>query len=138
MPGRGLPPKDPSKRRRRNVDPIPQTVVVNDGSRHGPDLPDVYEWHPRTVEWWETWRTSPQAAEFTKTDWDFLVDTAMLHSRFWGGATMLAPELRLRAAKFGQTPEDRLRLRLSVTEPDEQKPSGTSPRKSRYEHLRPA
>ncbi len=81
-------------------------------------LPDEESWHPRTVMWWETWRRSPQAQTFTATDWDFLVDTALMHHVMWTkGRWEFASELRLRAAKFGATPEDRMRLRMEVLPP---------------------
>jgi hypothetical protein len=49
------------------------------------------------------------------TDWDFLLDTALMHHTMWCKAKWeLASEVRLRAAKFGATVEDRLRLKLSV------------------------
>lgn len=132
MAGRGLPPKDPAKRRRRNADPIPTTKVTDDGQLRGPDLPEGPDWHERTRQWWATWRSSPQAQALTDTDWDFLLDTALLHSLMWQGATSVAAELRLRVAKFGATPEDRARLRMQVepaAEPDK-------PKTSRYGHLR--
>src|SRR5690606_36161144 len=116
--GRGPAPKDPSKRRRRNADPIPTTKVVDDGELRGEPLPDdaiEESWHPRTVAWWQTWRRSPQAATFTATDWDFLLDTALMHHTMWAkGRWEFAAELRLRSAKFGATPEDRARLRLQI------------------------
>lgn len=123
MAGRGPAPKDPSKRRRRNVDPKPLTELADDGVVRGVDLPegvlpDEESWHPRTVMWWETWRRSPQAQTFTATDWDFLVDTALMHHVMWTkGRWEFASELRLRAAKFGATPEDRMRLRMEVLPP---------------------
>lgn len=147
MAGRGPAPKDPEKRRRRNADPVPQTVVTDDGELRGPELPDFeierdgqlvdFVWPARTVEWWRTWRSAPQAQAFTDTDWSFLLDTALLHARFWSGEASVGAELRLRVAKFGATPEDRARLRMSIGEPD--KPETKRPTsKSRYEHLRPA
>lgn len=123
MAGRGPAPKDPSKRRRRNADPKPLTELADDGVVRGVDLPegvlpDEESWHPRTVMWWETWRRSPQAQTFTATDWDFLVDTALMHHVMWTkGRWEFASELRLRAAKFGATPEDRMRLRMEVLPP---------------------
>lgn len=118
-PAPGLNPnrKDPSERRRRNK-PQPPTVVTADGETHGPDLPDTYDWPEATLKWWETWRTCAQASRFTDTDWSFLLDTAILHAEFWLGNRTVAAELRLRAAKFGATPEDRLRLRIEVGDPD--------------------
>lgn len=113
MAGKGLPPKDPSQRRRRNIDPIPTTVVELDGLMYGPELPEKYFWHEQTLIWWDTWRKSPNAQTFTSTDWDFLLDTALIHTQFWNGENVAA-ELRLRCAKYGATPEDRLRLRLQI------------------------
>jgi hypothetical protein len=103
-------------------------VVVPDDELRGPELPegvlgedkdgDPYEWHPMTHAWWDTWRRSPQAQTFTDTDWAFLIDTALMHHSMWGkGQWTLAAEVRLRAAKFGATPEDRARLKLKVDDP---------------------
>lgn len=72
-------------------------------------------WHARTLAWWDTWRKSPQAQTFVATDWDFLIDTALMHHTMWSkGRWEFAAELRLRAAKFGATPEDRARLKIEV------------------------
>jgi len=124
MAGHGPPPKDPEKRRRRNADPVPTSVLIEDGEVRGPDLPGGIEWPVVTLAWWNTWRNSAQAATFTETDWDFLVDTALLHARFWKGDEKVAGELRLRVAKFGATPEDRARLRMQIGDPEPKKPSG--------------
>lgn len=114
--GRGPAPKAPEARRRRNATE-PLTVVVSDGAEHGPALPDHIDWPDATCDWWATWRRSAQAATFTDTDWSFLLDTAVLHMAFWDGDGGVAAELRLRVAKFGATPEDRARLKISVGEP---------------------
>jgi hypothetical protein len=105
------------------------TVVEPDGEAHGPELPDSHEWPPATLEWWGTWRTSPQAGTFTDTDWSFLLDTAVLHAEFWLGDRSLAAELRLRAAKFGATPEDRARLKIAVGDPKPKKAPARLPAK---------
>lgn len=123
MAGNGPPPKPDDERRRRNAGPS-MTVITADGQRHGKDLPGTFEWPPETLAWWETWRTSAQASKFTDTDWSFLLDTAVLHAEFWLGNRALARELRLRAAKFGATPEDRARLRIEIGDPG--KPAPTS------------
>ena len=131
MAGRGPAPKPAAERVRRNADVVPEVTVAADGALHGPELPSsvrfvlgsgdnaetVRSWPAETVAWWETWRRSPQAQTFTATDWSFLLDTARLHALFWLGDSSRAQELRLRAAKFGATPEDRLRLRLSIASP---------------------
>lgn len=114
MAGRGPAPKNPAARRRRNPQPIQTQVVEEDGEVRGPELPEEFEWPDATKRWWDTWRASPQASTFTTTDWDFLLDTALLHAAYWSGESSVAAELRLRVAKFGATPEDRARLRLQV------------------------
>ncbi|MEU7096065.1 hypothetical protein [Kitasatospora aureofaciens] len=59
------------------------------------------------------------AQTFTPADWDFLLETAVLHAAFWDGDRTVASELRLRVAKFGATPEDRLRLKLEIEADDQ-------------------
>jgi hypothetical protein len=113
MAGRGPAPKAESERRRRNIEPAP-TVVVADGQKYGPELPDTFEWPKATLDWWDGWRRSAQASTFSELDWLFLRDTAVLHGEFWSGNRSYAAELRLRVAKFGATPEDRARLRIAV------------------------
>lgn len=124
MAGRGFAPKTersrPRDSKRRAGE---QTHVTPDKKLRGPALPRTagldLPWHPRTKAWWDTWRKSPQAQVMVDTDWDFLLDTALLHNTMWlGGRTDLAAELRLRVAKFGATLEDRLRLKLTIDPPD--------------------
>ena len=119
MAGRGPAPKATRSRDRDQRQRDEETKVVQvDGNVRGPDLPDTFEWPEATLTWWQTWRESAQAVEFTSTDWSFLLDTAVLHAEFWLGNRGLAGELRLRSAKFGATPEDRARLKLEVGEPE--------------------
>ena len=77
-----------------------------------------FEWPARTREWWKMWADSPLSADFTETDWSELLDTALLHARYWRGDVKVAAELRLRVAKFGATPEDRARLRIQFATAD--------------------
>ena len=131
MAGRGPAPKDPSARVRRNktapVVALPESV----DELRGMDLPDDFAWSPQTRKWWETWRRSPQSLTFTDTDWSFLLDTALMHHAMWSkGQWTLAAEVRLRVAKFGATPEDRARLRLSIGEPKKAAPAKTQTRAS--------
>ena len=124
-------PKDPATRRRQNRT-LPTVTLAAARERRGPDLPAGYDWPAQTRIWYDNWRSSPQAQTLTETDWDFLLDTALLHAELWAGNGSVAAELRLRVAKFGATPEDRLRLRLQIAEPE--KPADKP--KSRYGHLR--
>lgn len=138
MAGRGPAPKQSDRRARRNGDPVPLRVIEVEADPQ-PSLPTVlveadgelveFCWPAATVDWWRMWAESPLSAEFTAADWSFLVDTAKLHAEFWNGKSSVAPELRLRVAKFGQTPEDRLRLRIQFAAAEEaesrtQKPKG--------------
>jgi hypothetical protein len=67
-------------------------------------------------------------------DWDFMLDTAMMHSAMWNGEMKMAAEVRIRVAKFGATPEDRLRLKVQVEE--DLKPEIRTPKaKARRERL---
>lgn len=133
MAGRGPAPKDSRSRERDQARRDAETTVVEaDGEVRGPDLPESFhafdgeewveaQWPTQTALWWETWRTSAQAKTFTDTDWSFLLDTAVLHAEFWLGDRKVAPELRLRVAKFGATLEDRARLKIAATGPGESK-----------------
>lgn len=143
MAGNGPAPKDPNRRARRNAAPNALRVVIAAPTEQ-PDLPsfDVvvkidgemvtteFVWPERTREWWRMWGESPLSDDFTQTDWDFLLDTAVLHARYWQGDMKSAAELRLRVAKFGATPEDRARLRIQFAQADEaesKSPSGRTP-----------
>jgi hypothetical protein len=129
MAGKGPPPKEAGRRARANKDPVPLRVITAEPVKQ-PALPVIYfaddegkrrrfVWPERTKVWWKMWRDSPLSAEFTATDWSELLDTALLHARYWSGALSLAGELRLRVAKFGATPEDRARLRIQFAQADE-------------------
>ena len=135
MPGRGPAPK--AERSRPNDTARRQaefTKVAADGQLRGPDLPD-FSWHDRTVAWFDTWRRSPMAATFIAADWDFLIDTAMLHTEMWNGNPGLAAEIRLRVGKLAGTPEDRLRLRIEVDTEAQQAPKRQRMSKDRRERL---
>jgi hypothetical protein len=133
-------PKPPGQRRRTNADPVPWATVEPDGELRGPELPDgLVEggWHPQTVQWWQTWRCSPQAQTFIGTDWDFLLDTALLHHALWNGRLDLAGEVRLRAGQMAATPEGRLKNRMMVQLPGEESQLGSAqPARDRREHIR--
>lgn len=127
MAGRGPAPKDPSTRARRNRAPEMRVIAAEPVAQ--PALPTIevekdgelveFVWPARTLEWWRMWAESPLSAEFTSTDWSELMDTALLHARFWRGDVKQAGELRLRVAKFGATPEDRARLKITFAAANE-------------------
>lgn len=85
-----------------------------------------FNWPTITKRWWKMWGESPLSAEYTETDWAFLMDTAYLHAMYWKGDFKVAAELRLRVAKFGATPEDRARLRIQFAVADGLEDDGPS------------
>ena len=134
----------PNERRSRARDTATRDIIKSDGKVGGFPLPDDVlplipekdrdpdywegedqreEWHPATVRWWQHWRESPQAVKMlTAPDWDYLLDTALLHHQMWvsgGKNSERAAEIRLRVATFGATVADRLRLRLEIEVPEE-------------------
>lgn len=134
MAGRGPAPKDPSTRARRNRQSdmrvikgqrspqpkLPTGVKVRDAQ--GKLRP--FTWPQQTKNWWKHWGSSPLAEDFGDTDWSFLLDTAFIHAAYWRGQLSLAGELRLREAKLGATPEDRLRLKIQFEQADEAEDKG--------------
>ena len=118
MAGRGPRPKDPARRARKDSSGIAPTILRFEYAEQ-PALPDEIPWPERTMQWWQMWADSPQAEHFGSTDWDFLLDTALIHADVWAGNLDRMNELRVRVAKFGATPEDRARLRMQFAEADE-------------------
>ena len=137
MAGRGPAPKDPAKRARRNKDPQALRVIQAEPQPQ-PDLPEDINWHPQTREWWAMWGRSPLSADYTENDWNELLDTALVHSRHWFSGGGEGAELRIRVAKFGATPEDRARLRITFAQADQadQKRAPKKPSKGTYGDLK--
>lgn len=137
MAGRGPAPKPAGRRSRPNPNQ-PNFRLVEYSPTPQPDLPQIqlfddgelvdFRWPAVTREWWKMWAQSPLSADFTDSDWSFLADTALLHARYWLGDTKVAGELRLRVAKFGATPEDRLRLKIQFEVADEIEDKGSKRR----------
>lgn len=88
------------------------------------------------------WAEAAIAETFTATDWNELRDTAGLHAIWWReGDARVLPELRLRVAKFGATPEDRARLRIQFAQADEadsKRPAPAGPATGRFGELKAA
>jgi hypothetical protein len=126
MAGRGPAPKAVRSRTRATAQrEAEMTEIEDDGELYGFDLPlgvlpDGAEWHPQTLELWNSLRRNPLLKNEPNLGWQFLVDTALLHHIFWSkGRWEYASEIRLRLAKIGITPEDRMRLKIKVTTPTE-------------------
>lgn len=140
MAGRGPAPKPKGSRARRNKDPQILKIITAKPVEQ-PSLPIIeqvvldengkprkkrFTWPTVTRRWWKMWGESPLSAEYTETDWSFLLDTAYLHALYWKGDYRVAGELRLRVAKFGATPEDRARLRIQFAVADGLEDDGPS------------
>ncbi|GAA1051363.1 phage terminase small subunit [Arthrobacter russicus] len=127
MAGAGPAPSENPARRNKAPE---RTKLKADGALRGFALPsgvlgtdkdgEEWAWHPMTVQWWDGWRKSPQSTRMlSEPDWHFLLDTALMHHTMWSaGRWEYASEIRLRVAKFGATPEDRLRLRQEIDVPN--------------------
>lgn len=115
-----LPKENPARRNKHDSIQIERRV---DGEMIGPDLSWTIDWHPKTREWWDAWRRSPQAILFEETDWEELQSSALIHHAIWNNPKSSVAqisaglaELRQRVAKFGATIEDRLKLRMKFAE----------------------
>lgn len=123
MAGRG--PAPAAAKRRRNKDPEPVTVVAAADQPRGPELPegvlpDGDDWHPQTRALWDALRRNPLLVDEPELGWQFLIDTALMHHTMWSkGRWEFASEVRLRVAKYGATPEDRMRLKVKIAVPSE-------------------
>lgn len=132
MPGRGVAPKAVRSRGRDSAARAAEmTQVADTGELHGPELPDdaISEpWHPMTIRLWETLRGNPMLVDLPDLDWQFLIDTALMHHIMWAtGKFTHAQEIRLRLAKFGATPEDRMRLKMQIVTPSDANPAPIRP-----------
>lgn len=57
-------------------------------------LPDGIDWPEQTREWWDAWITTPGVAAWGATDWQDLLNAALLHADVWGGNIDRIKELR--------------------------------------------
>lgn len=119
----GPAPKARNKRARRNKD-TRELRIVDLAPAPQPELPTLRihgrekKWPEETIEWWKIWGDSALSDGFTAIDWWELAITAMFHARVILGSADAASEYRLRVSKFGATPEDRAKLRISSATAD--------------------
>lgn len=73
-----------------------------------PPLPDGIEWGDRTAAWWESLASIPGTDAWTDADWQYAMDTALIHRAVWqdGDLTQLK-ELRMREQSMGISPAAR-------------------------------
>lgn len=104
---------------RRNRPTLGEASIVPDGRTRGPELPEGYG--DRTIEWYETWRTSPQAQLFEATDWGRLLMLAPIVDFYFSAVKPSAAalsEIRLNEERLGATYVDRLRARIKIDNGD--------------------
>lgn len=95
----------------------------------GVHVPTIGRAPARTKRWWATLSTMPHCILWHPSDWQFAVDTAVLHAAFAKGDHARAPELRIRERMMGTTAESRrdLRIRyLSATKGPDEPPAEVS------------
>ena len=126
-------PKPDGERQRRNKRSDEMNLEW-DGVVRGPTLPTGYPWCKATKKWWNKFRRSPQAMICAPSDWQFMIDTALIYDRIWRDpenipATQLATlmsELRRRTAVYGFTSDDRMHRRMNLkTDQSEQAKEAT-------------
>lgn len=125
MAKRGPTPKENPQR--RNDGPARS---LGDAPADVPPL--VGDYSEQTLDWYETWATSPQASQFTGTDWQRLRMLAPLVEAYFTNPTKdLMAEIRQNESKLGATAEDRQRLRWKVEQPSPDEPEVDAPTPSR-------
>jgi hypothetical protein len=99
--------------------------ICFDGKLRGPTLPKDLDWCERTKKWWLTWRKSPQAQLMGESDWESMLEAALIHNYIWSNhPSMFKPselagltkELHRILANFGLTYADRLKLRIKLSD----------------------
>lgn len=104
------------------------TEVENVPFADGPDLPAHPrgdDWNPTTLDWWDDVRTMPHARLWTRSDWRFAFDTALIANRFYEGDAKAATELRNREKVLGTTADYRRDLRIRYVAPVEERQTTT-------------
>lgn len=91
-----------------------------------PDLPSEVEWPEQTKRWWKALPSTPGADQWTESDWEYLMTTALVHAAVWGnGDFTLLGELRTREAACRITPA--ARKTAIKTEDEQQEAHKTTP-----------
>jgi len=85
---------------------------------------ELQEWpiEQRTHDWWMAVSTMPHCVLWSKSDWQFALDTAMVHADAAHGKTTAMAELRMREKIMGTTVDARRDLRIRYVEPEAEAP----------------
>lgn len=123
MPAAGRKPK-PDGQKRNRVKPVHDWVEVIDVPFEGRRL--SFRARKRTAEWWAGVSTMPHCVLWSESDWQFALDTALLHAEFDRGEVKLAAELRMREKVMGTTMDARRDLRIRYVSPTDAGPQAGS------------
>lgn len=125
MAGKGLPPKSPKTRQRRNKTTTNATLIESSPLNKGklPALgrrPDRRPWRAQVKSFWKDVWLSPMATEYTQSDIHGLWILADLIQQYWDDpCPQIASEIRLQRQCYGLTPIDRRRLQWEIKRVDE-------------------
>jgi hypothetical protein len=111
MPAVGRKPK-PEDQRRNRSQPAHEWLDVLDAPYDGP-VPSIGRVAARTKQWWAVVSSMPHCVLWDPSDWQFAVDTALVHAE-WAKTkkSSLAVELRQREKLLGLTWDARRDLRI--------------------------
>jgi hypothetical protein len=113
-------PKDPAQRLRRNRET--RVALPAAGNESWPPLPlppSGDPWPDVVQAWYATWARSPQATQFTDTDWQRLHMLAPQVLDYWTTFDRAAlAEIRMNETMLGATVADRKRLAWDVAADD--------------------
>ena len=85
-----------------------------------PELPDEIPWPAKTRQWWSSLPDTPGSDNWTASDWEFLMTTALVHADVWGNSNFdRLSELRVREEEMGITPSARKKLGIGESKQDE-------------------
>ena len=67
-----------------------------------PHLPEDTDWPQQTRDWFDTWRDSHETDDWDERQWQYMFDTAIVHSLVYGSYDFhWLPELRTRLFQMG-------------------------------------
>lgn len=120
MPAVGAKPK-PEGTTRHRVPPVHEWIDVQEVPYSGP-VPSIGRVPARTRRWWSVVTKMPHCVMWDDADWQFAVDTALVHAAFSKGDMGRASELRLRERLMGTTWDARRDLRIKYVPVGQEQP----------------
>ena len=73
-----------------------------------PTLPEDIPFPDETLKWFESWRNSSRSDDWDELQWQYLMDTALVHSSVWGSQDFsMLGELHKRLSYLGVNFEEK-------------------------------